>query len=62
MNAIERQLHQLDQRMARIESRLCQLMFHLGLDPNVRMYDEPRATCPLDEYIDKEKRRDGIVT
>jgi hypothetical protein len=29
-------------RLARIEARLCQLMLHVGLDPQERVYDEPR--------------------
>lgn len=55
-NPYDRRLDQLDARMARVESRLCQLMYHLGLDPNVRMYDEPRVMCPLDQYIEKKER------
>lgn len=47
MSITEKKLEHLDSRLARIESRLCQLMYHLGLDPNVRMYDEPRDVCPL---------------
>lgn len=61
MNEVERQIRQLDQRMSRIESRLCQLMFHLGLDPNVRQYDEPRE-CPLDTYIAKNKVKAHVDT
>lgn len=29
-------------RLARIESKLSQLMLHMGLDPAVRKYDAPR--------------------
>lgn len=38
----------LDQRMARIESRLVQLMLHMGLNPYEKTYatdkQQPRAT------------------
>lgn len=32
----------IEERLVRIESRLVQLMYHLGLDPHVRTYDAPR--------------------
>ena len=32
----------LASRMSRIESKLSQLMLHMGLDPAVRKYDTPR--------------------
>jgi hypothetical protein len=39
----ERQiLLELEGRMTRIESRLVQVMYHLGLDPMERKYDSPR--------------------
>lgn len=33
-------------RMVRIESRLCQLMQHMGLDPHIHKYDEPKQEPP----------------
>lgn len=37
MNETERR------RLARIESRLVQLMFHLGMDPYAKFYDSPSS-------------------
>ena len=51
----EWKMEQLVERMARMESRLCQLMFHLGLDPAQRLYDEPRKT-PLEVYAEQRSR------
>ena len=36
-------IDQLSERLIRIESRLAQLMLHMGLDPQLRKYDVPRV-------------------
>lgn len=38
----DRQFEMLEERLIRLESRLSQLMLHMGLDPQVRLYDTPR--------------------
>jgi hypothetical protein len=40
--AVER----IEIRTKRMETRLAQLMMHMGLDPAVRVYDVPRAMPP----------------
>lgn len=34
-------LERIEARLARMEARECQLMYHLGLDPKARLYDSP---------------------
>ena len=34
-------LERIETRLARMEARECQLMYHMGLDPKVRKYDSP---------------------
>jgi hypothetical protein len=36
-------LRDIKDRQIRMETRLVQLMLHMGLDPNVRQYDRPRT-------------------
>jgi hypothetical protein len=40
MNDIQQQIENLERRMARIESRLVQLMIHLGADPYEKKYED----------------------
>lgn len=35
-------LARIEDRLARIETRLVQLMFHAGVDPYTKTYDAPR--------------------
>lgn len=37
-------------RLKRIESRLAQLMLHMGLDPAVRTYSTPRVMSQVWRY------------
>ena len=40
--AIMAALERIEERLARVESRLVQLMFHSGMDPYARTYSEPK--------------------
>lgn len=41
-NMIALQLERIEDRLARVESRLVQLMLHMGLDPYTKTYTEPK--------------------
>lgn len=41
-------------RMIRIESRLVQLMLHVGLDPSAKRYDTPRITPQVWRFGEKK--------
>lgn len=38
-------MHDIDARLARIESRLVQLMLHVGLNPYAKTYDARNPTA-----------------
>ena len=41
------QEQEMNDRLVRIETRLAQLMLHLGLNPNERVYSHPNPHPPL---------------
>lgn len=49
----DKDVEDLKQRMTRIESRLCQLMLHLGLDPNSHEYDSAALSDDFREPVRK---------
>jgi hypothetical protein len=48
----------ITQRLARMESKLTQLMLHMGLDPTVRKYDTPRLVNSPQVW----RKRDGHLS
>lgn len=54
MNNVE-----LERRLARMESRIVQIMLHLGIDPYKKMYD--KFDKP-DEPLQPKKKGDNIHT
>ena len=49
MTVTHNMLKQLEDRVIRIESRLVQIMFHLGMNPYEKQYDAPITQRKPDE-------------
>lgn len=49
MTVTHNMLKEHEQRLIRIESRLVQIMFHLGLNPYEKQYDSPITARKPDE-------------
>lgn len=46
LTVLEETVAGLVRRMTRIETRLCQLMLHMGLDPYNKQYDADEVPIP----------------